>query len=84
MIGVRLSDDYERRFAELARKAGMKPGPFARRILMAYVESNRGGDATVDGKLRRIEEHIPKLARLMLRLERKVDAFLDNAELVDH
>jgi hypothetical protein len=61
----------------------MKPGPYARRILIAYIESQEERDAALSGKLSRIESFMPKLARLMLRLERKVDTFLENAELTD-
>lgn len=83
MIGVRLSDSYEQKLCELARQVKMKPGPFARRVLIAYLEQEQEKDLAVVGRLRRIEQHIPTLARLMLRLEKKVDTFLDNAELVD-
>ncbi len=61
----------------------MKPGPLARRILIAYIEQHADKETAVVGRLSRIEQHIPTLARLMLRLERKVDTFLNNAELVD-
>jgi hypothetical protein len=83
MIGVRLSESHERKLVELARQAKMKPGPFARRILIAYIEQHQDAQAAVVGRLTRIEQHIPTLARLMLRLEKKVDTFLENAELVD-
>jgi hypothetical protein len=74
MIGVRLEDAYERRLKEMAKRAGMGPGPFARRILMAYLEGSE--HQTLDAKL-------GSIARLIMRLERKVDAFLENAEVVD-
>jgi len=83
MIGIRLSEDYERRLCELARDARMKPGPFARQVLIAYIESQQDKDGLVSGKLSRIEQFLPRLARLMLRLERKVDTFLENAEITD-
>jgi hypothetical protein len=82
MIAVRLSEEYEAKFAELARTARMKPGPLARRILIAYIES--GGDApTLEAKLDSIGRHMPTLARMMQRLEQKFDVILDNAEIVD-
>ncbi|MFO0888319.1 MAG: hypothetical protein U0790_04130 [Isosphaeraceae bacterium] len=81
MITVRLSDEYEAKFVQLARRAGMSPGPLARRILMAYIES-QGDEKTLEAKLDSIGRHIPALARMILRLETKVDAFLENAEIV--
>jgi hypothetical protein len=75
MIGVRLTDEYERRLKEMARRAGMGPGPFARRILMAYLENSQSGP-TVEAKLSSIARHVA-------RLEKKVDTFLENAELID-
>lgn len=83
MIGVRLSDRHERRLRELARQQKMKPGPFARRIVIAFLEHEDGPGVADSGRIGRIERYMPTLARLMLRLERKVDTFLDNAELVD-
>lgn len=83
MIGVRLSEPHERKLCELARQAKMKPGPFARRLIIAYLEQQQDREAAVVGRLTRIEQHIPTLARLMLRLEKKVDTFLENADLVD-
>jgi hypothetical protein len=74
MIGVRLEDAYERRLKEMAQRAGMGPGPFARRILMAYLE---------DSEHRTLDAKIGSIARLVARLERKVDTFLENVEVVD-
>ena len=83
MIGIRLTKDYERKLNDLAREAKMKPGPFARQVLIAYIESKQDNDTVVSSKLSRLEQFMPQLARLMLRIERKVDTFLDNAELTD-
>jgi hypothetical protein len=83
MIGVRLSESHERKLLELARKAKMSPGPFARRILIAYIEQHEDTETAVVGRLTRIEQHLPTLARLMLRVEKKVERFLENAEIVD-
>ena len=87
MIGIRLTEDYQRRLRDLAREAKMKPGPFARRVLIGYLESQAEGQSIVLTKLSGIEQSnrsIAKtLAKSMLRLERKVTQFLDNAEIVD-
>jgi len=87
MIGIRLTEDYERRLRDLARQAKMKPSPFARRVIIAYLESQAEGQSIVLTKLSGIEQSnrtIAKtLAKSMLRLERKVTQFLDNAEIVD-
>ena len=81
MIGVRLGEDYEEKLAHLARQAKMKPGPFARRVLIAYMESQQKTDTVLSGKLSRIEEFMPRLARLMLRLDEKVTTFLEQVEI---
>ena len=78
-----MSELHERRLCELATQMKMKPGPFARRVLIAYLEQQQDQESAVVGRLSRIEQHLPTLARLMLRLEKKVDAFLENAELVE-
>jgi endonuclease III len=83
MIGIRLPEDYERKLRHLAREAKMTPGPFARRILIAYIESQQNNDAVVTSKLARIEQVLPQLARSMLRLEHKVSTFLDQVEITD-
>jgi predicted transcriptional regulator len=83
MIGVRLSESHERKLVELARQSRMKPGPFARRVLIAYIEEQHDMEAAVVIRLARIERHLPTIARLVLRLEKKVDAFLEHVEIVD-
>ncbi len=83
MIGIRLTNDHERKLRTLAREARMKPGPFARRVLIAYLESQAEDERDLGVKLSRIEDFLPKLTRSMLRLERKVTQFLENADIVD-
>jgi hypothetical protein len=70
MIGIRLSQDHERKLCALAREAGMKPSPFARRVLIAFLESQAEDEKDVAVKLSRIEQFMPKLTRSLLRLER--------------
>ena len=83
MIAVRLTEEYQERLSKLAREARMKPGPYARRILIAYIESQADWQTDVLAKLARIEQCIPQLARPVLRLEDKLNTFLENAELTD-
>ena len=83
MISIRLSEDHERKLHALAREAGMKPSPFARKVLIAYLESQAEGESIVLNKLSRIDQFVPKLAKSMLRLERKVTQFLENVDIVD-
>src|SRR3954470_1483025 len=84
MITVRLTAKYERKIAEMAKKEGLLPGPYVRRLLIAHVESDGDGEVSLDAKLNTIERGVATILRETLKNSRKVDAFLDAAEIVDH
>src|SRR3954447_16358584 len=82
MITVRLTPEYERKIAEMAKKEGLLPGPYVRRLLIAHVESDGDGEVSLDAKLNTIERGVATILRETLKNSRKVDAFLDAAEIV--
>ena len=85
MITVRMEVEYERKIAQMARKAGMSSGPYVRRLLMAHVESHSDGkgDVTLDAKLNALQHDVAILLRATLQNRRSLKEFLDNAEVVD-
>jgi len=83
MIGIRLSQDHERKLCALAREAGMKPSPFARRVLIAFLESQAKDEKDITMRLSRIEEVMRRTAQAVLQQRKQLARFLENVDIVD-
>ena len=58
MVGFRLSEDYERRLEELAKAANLTPGTLARRVVIAFIETQEDSQGLVSDRLTRIERYM--------------------------
>jgi hypothetical protein len=83
MVSFRLSEDYERRLEELARASNLSPGALARRVVIAFIEAEGNSQQLVTDKLSRIEKHMLTQVQSLGRLEKRVEALLENIEVVD-
>jgi hypothetical protein len=83
MVGFRLSEDYERRLEELAKAANLTPGTLARRVVIAFIETQEDSQGLVSDRLSRIEKYMVTQGQSIMRLEKRVQALLENIEVVD-
>lgn len=83
MVAFRLASDYEERLKGLAARAGMTPGAYARRALIAVMEGREDLDARLEQRLSRIEKLLLTLLQSQLQQTEQLTSFLEVTEVID-